>query len=521
MLDGVENGQYGDGLPELLKYQSAWNEEAAGAAVCEKGRRIGLSWGDAAERVIHAAAGDGNVYYISYDKDMTEGYISDCAWWARRYNYACSEVLEEIEIVDEREIKKFRIDFESGKSIIALSSLPRGLRSKGRPGDILVVDEAAFCDDLEELIKAAVAFMNWGGKVRIISTHNGDDSEFNELVNDVRAGKREGFVLHRITIDDAIACGLARRICSVKGDSWHEGYAADWRRSILSSYRNSEDADEELFCVPRQGGGVWLSRVLIESRMVDAPVVRFHGTKEFNAWPEPARAAEMQDWLDAELGPILRKLDPGRRHVIGGDFARSGDMSSYAPLEIGQTLKRSSPFLLEMKNTPHQQQVQAVTYICDRLPKFGGGAFDARGNGSYLAEAMVDAYGSRIEPIMSTEAWYREHMPPFKAALEDDKIAVPRHEDVLDDLRAFRLVRGVPRLPEGKTGAKGERHGDSGMALALAWYASEHCGGDIGGLAGPPLRSMEYDRRALAEHGLETDYDLGVIPLASNAMRGM
>ncbi len=520
MLDHVQGGPYGDGLPLLLDYQSRWNDEAADVAICEKARRIGLSWGDAAERVIHAGEGKGNVYYISYDKDMTEGYISDCADWARKFNHACSEVLEETEMVDEREMKKFRIDFESGKTINALSSRPRGMRSKGKPGDIVIVDEAAFCDDLEELLKAALAFRNWGGKVRIISTHNGDENPFNEMINDVRAGKRN-FALHRITLDDAISCGLARRISTVKDDAWHDGYSADWRRGILSGYRNSEDADEELMCVPRQGGGVWLSRVLIESRMIEAPIVRFHGTKEFNAWPEPARAAEMADWLDAELGPLLRKLDPARRHVIGGDFARSGDMSSYAPLEIGETLRRSSPFLLEMRNTPHQQQVQAVKYVCDRLPKFGGGAFDARGNGSYLAEAMVDEYGSMVEPVMSTEAWYREHMPPFKAAFEDDRIAVPRHEDVLDDLRAFRLVRGVPRLPEGKTDKKGERHGDSGMALALAWYASEYCGGEVRGEAGPPLRSAGFDRRGLANRDLEPDYELGVIPMASAAFRGM
>ncbi len=520
MENHLDSGPFGDGLPLLLDYQSAWNGEKADVAVCEKGRRIGLSWGDGAERVIHAAEGAGNIYYMSYNKDMTETYIDDCAEWARKFNHACSEVLEEVELVDEREIRKFRIDFESGKSIVALPGNPRVLRSKGKPGDIVIIDEAAFCDDLEELIKAAIACTNWGGKVRIISTHNGDDNPFNELVHDIRAGKR-AYSLHRITLDDAIACGLVRRICTVKGDDWYDGYAADWRAAQVSKYRNSEDADEELFCVPRHGGGVWLSRVLIESRMIEAPIVRFHGTKEFNAWPEPVRRAEMRDWCDTELGPLLQKLDPARRHVIGGDFARSGDMSSYAPLEIGQTLRRTSPFILEMRNTPHQQQVQAVNYVCDRLPKFGGGAFDARGNGSFLAEAMVDAYGSIIEPVMATEAWYREHMPPFKAAFEDDRIAVPRHEDVLDDLRAFRLVRGVPRLPEGKTDTKGERHGDSGMALALAWYASEHCGGEVLGEAGPPLQSSGFDRLGLADRDLEPDYELGVIPMASAALRGL
>ena len=469
---------YDDGLPTLLAYQSAWNAESAEIAVVEKSRRIGLSWGDAAERVIHVAEGKGNVYYMSYNKDMTEGYITDCACWAKKFNRAAGEVLEETVLVDEREVKRFRIRFDSGKDIIALTSHPRVVRSKGRPGDIVIIDEAAFCDDLGALLKAAVAVTQWGGRVRIISTHNGDDSPFNELIVDIRAGKVP-YALHRITLDDAIADGLARRICTVKGEAWHPGYAKAWRAAQYAKYRVTDEADEELGCVPRHGGGAWLSRVLIESRMVDAPILRFYGSAEFNAWAEPERRAEMQDWLDEHVAPELDALDPVRRHVIGGDFARSGDMSSYAPLEIGETLRRTCPFLLEMHNTPHQQQVQAVTYVCGRLPRFSGGAFDAKGNGSFLAEAMVDAYGSIIEPVMPTEAWYREHMPPVKAAFEDDRIAVPRHEDVLDDLRAFRIVRGVPRLPDGKTDKKGERHGDSGMALALSWYASENDGGPI------------------------------------------
>lgn len=503
---------YDDGLPILLPYQSAWNDEASQIALCEKSRRIGLSWGDAAERVIYAAEGKGRVYYLSYNKDMTETYIGDCAEWARRLGRACSAVMHETEIVDEREVKKFRISFPSGKDIIALPGSPRVLRSKGKPGDIVIVDEAAFCDDLDELLKAAVAVRQWGGKVRIISTHNGDENPFNELIVDIRAGKLD-YALHRITLDDAIADGLARRVCTVTEQKWHDGFAADWRAMILGSYRRTEDADEELMCIPKHGGGVWLSRVLIESRMIDKPVLRFDGTKEFNAWPEPARRAELQDWLDAELGPLLRALDPARRHVIGGDFARTGDLSVYAPFEIGQTLRRSSPFLLEMRNVPHQQQVQAVRFICDRLPKFGGGAFDARGNGSYLAEAMVDAYGSRIEPVMSTESWYREFMPPFKAAFEDDRISVPRDDGVMEDLRAFRLVRGVPRLPEGKTDQKGERHGDAGMALALAWHASENCASEISGLIGAPPVSRGFERRARA--GMEAGR------LASASMRGM
>ena len=465
---------YDDDLPILLAYQSAWNGESAEIAVCEKSRRIGLSWGDAAERVIHAAEGKGNVYYMSYNKDMTETYINDCADWARKLGHAVGEVVEETVLVDDKEVQRFRINCDSGKSIIALNSNPRVLRSKGKPGDVVIIDEAAFCDDLEELLKAAAAVTQWGGKVRIISTHNGDENPFNELVNDIRSG-RQDYALHRIDLDDAIGCGLARRICSVKGEPWHAGYATHWRAAQYRKYRSSEAADEELGGIPLHGAGTYLPRILVEKCMVDAPVLRFTGTAAFNALKEPERRVEMRDWLDAHLARLLDELDLQRRHVIGGDFARTGDLSVYAPLEVGAALVRRCPFLIEMRNVPHMQQVQAVEYVCDRLPRFGGGAFDALGNGNFLAEAIHDRYGAIIDRVMPSDAWYRENMPPYKAAFQDGVIAVPRNDDVLEDHRAITLVGGVPKLPKGKTASQdGQRHGDAAMALCLAYAASRN-----------------------------------------------
>jgi hypothetical protein len=46
------------------------------------------------------------------------------------------------------------------------------------------------------LIKAAMAMLIWGGSVAIISSHNGEDNAFNELVRDIRAGKLP-YALHR------------------------------------------------------------------------------------------------------------------------------------------------------------------------------------------------------------------------------------------------------------------------------------------------------------------------------------
>ena len=47
---------------------------------------------------------------------------------------------------------------------------------------------------------------------------------------------------------------------------------------------------------------------------------------------------------------------------------------------------------------------------------------------------------------MMSEPWYRENMPPFKAAFEDGTITIPADRDTQDDLRCLQIIRGVARV---------------------------------------------------------------------------
>ncbi|PHN95905.1 hypothetical protein CSC81_17935, partial [Tenacibaculum discolor] len=108
---------------------------------------------------------------------------------------------------------------------------------------------------------------------------------------------------------------------------------------------------------------------------------------------------------------------------------------------------------------------QVLYFIIDRLARFMAGALDARGNGQYLAEQAQYRYGSgRIEAVMLSQSWYLNNMPRFKAAFEDQTIRIPRDADVLSDMRAIQVIKGIPKIPDGKTDAKKERHGDSAIA---------------------------------------------------------
>lgn len=485
----------------LMDYQKRWVADDSPLKVIEKSRRTGFTWAEASDNVLTAAcartAGGQNVYYIAYNQDMTIEYIQACAMWARVFNYAASEIEEgmwDSEDDADKHIKTYTIRFPaSGFRIVALSSRPSNLR--GRQG-IIVIDEAAFHEKLEELLKAALAMLIWGGKVRVISTHNGQDSPFNELITDIRAGKRSGTV-HRVTFKEAVADGLFIRVCYRLGKPWSKDDEVRWVASVYAFY--GDGAAEELDCVPANSSGAWLSRALIESRMsADTPVLRWECKDGFELLPDSVRHVDCQGWIDAQLKPLLDKLPKECISFNGEDFGRSIDLTVHAPLIQMQNLTRRTPFMLELRNAPFRQQEQICFYLIDHLPRFRGGAFDARGNGQFLAEVAMQRYGAtRIEQIMPSESWYREHMPPVKAALQDGTLVdLPKDADILDDLRAIQMVRGVPRVPEVRTTGqdKGKRHGDAAIAIALAYYASRE-------MQGAPIEFMSDGARESLPNG--------------------
>jgi phage FluMu gp28-like protein len=276
-------------------------------------------------------------------------------------------------------------------------------------------------------------------------------------------------------LDDALADGLYKRICHVRGKQWSQEEQELWRSKLITRSPSKEAADEEYFCIPSQSGGAALSRVLIESRMSKAyPVIRLSKDNSFNEWSEQLREAEVRDWCTEFLLPELQKLDPTRRHAFGEDFGRLGDLTVIDPIVIEQNLDRTVPFSVELRNIPFRQQEQVLFYLVDRLPNLIGGALDAGGNGMYLAEQARHRYGStRIKEIKLSESWYLENMPKFKGALEDAKFTMPADDDQLQDLRALQVINGIIRLPKAKTQTgENQRHGDSAISKALAYFAS-------------------------------------------------
>ncbi len=461
--------------------------ETAGCRVLfiEKSRRIGLTWGFASYAVLRAGrakkAGGMDVMYISYSQEMTREFIDACAMWARAFSSAAFE-MEEFLFDDgddegQRSIQAFRIRFASGFEVIGLSSAPRSLR--GKQG-VVMIDEAAFVDNLKELLKAALAFLMWGGQVVVCSTHNGTENEFNLQIQDILGG-RSNYKHLRIDFDQALQEGLYERICLVTGKEWTPEAEAEWRQEIIKFY--GDGADEELFCVPTMGNGAWLTGPLIEARMTsDAPVLILELPADYLQLDKLKQQALMAPFLE-QLDEALAKLHPLHLHAFGFDFARVSDLSVATLLAVTLDMQRKSAVTVEMRNVPGDEQKLVTRTILKSAKRLVGAAFDATGMGWTVAEDMGREFGLRttetpaglIEAIKftSNSDWYRTEMPPLKVAFEDGAISISKNAEHMSDLRLVKIIQGIPRIPNVRTGGESKkRHGDYAVALALAYYAS-------------------------------------------------
>jgi len=423
-------------LPALLPYQHRWVKDDAGLKVIEKARRVGISWAEAYHAVMHASAGGGNVYYQAYNREMTRGFIDDCAGWARELQLAAGSRGETL-VNGGRGIQTFRIAFDSGREILAMTSAPRAFRSKGRPGDLAIVDEAAFVDDLGEVLKAALAFRVWGGRAHVISTHNGEANPFAALCRDLRERARPGS-LHRITLKEALAQGLFRRIATAKGQPWSAGAEAEWEGALRAEY--GSHSGEELDCIPAAGAGAWLGWEAI--RACEDP-----------AAGEPAAFA-------------------GGTATVGVDVARRRDLWVAAVLEsVGDVL-----WLRELsveQGIPFSQQRAIVADLAARY-RPSRIAVDQTGMGEAVVEQLQEDLGRRVvEGVLMTGPRRLDAATALREAVEDRRLRILPDSELRRDLHAVRAEAGptgAPRLMAERSGTDG--HADRFWALALACAAA-------------------------------------------------
>jgi hypothetical protein len=117
-------------------------------------------------------------------------------------------------------------------------------------------------------------------------------------------------------------------------------------------------------------------------------------------------------------------------------------------------------------------------------------------------QARPGAGGGRRRRVGAHHSYH----PPLRAGNRacggrDDTIALPKDAEVLDNLRAIRMEKGIAKVPNAartRDAKGGQRHGDAAIALALGHYASRQ-------------ESISYEYHRVAPR--ERDDDLPVRPV--------
>lgn len=493
----------------LMKHQIEWLKIKTDIKVCPKGRRTGITFAESFDAVLTAAAnkeaGGMSVYYIGDTKEKGLEFIGYCAKFSRVIAEAQGQGISQIEEFlfedqnekgETRQITAYRVRYSSGFQIVALSSRPENIR--GLQGKV-VIDEAAFHPNVQGVIEAATALLIWGGRIAVISSHNGKNNAFNQFVKDIEAGVfGEDAQSLVVTFDDAVANGLYERVCFMQAKAPTLEGKQKWYSKIRKAYGSRKAAmREELDAIPRDGSSVCLPQLWVERAMPEVrTILRLALGDDFKELTPDERDAYIDDWIQRYLDPELEKLDKKRQHCAGQDYARHRDFSYILPFYIAQDLRRIAPFAIEMHNVPARMQKKILWHMLDHLPRFGGIAMDATGTGETLAEYTAEKYGEHmVHEIKLNRNWYGLWTPKLVSAFEDDMIDLPRDDNLKNDCTAIEEVDGIHMVSKARTKDLKEpelyRHGDGAVAMILAWYASLHLASSIEFISLPSREEME------------------------------
>lgn len=190
------------------------------------------------------------------------------------------------------------------------------------------------------------------------------------------------------------------------------------------------------------------------------------------------RAVEEIATAEPETAP-----QPGVPYVMGVDLARTGD---YTVAWVGRADIRRGVCCERFRGLSWRVQVARIAALARR---FGAAPVyvDATGVGDPVCEELRLA-GVSVEPVVLTPARKRDLIDGLAVAIEQQRLAIYRHEPTLRELAAYEQVA----LPSGgvRTAAPAGQHDDCVVALALCQWGMSAWGGEL--ILGSPTVTSEF-----------------------------
>ncbi len=432
----------------FLPYQQAWISDKSRKKIMEKSRRTGITHAQAYEDVQDCVERNvPKVWFSSADESAAKEYIEDAAKFAKIFNVG-AKMIGEVVLDEDKGIKALQIDLDNGTKIHALTSNPKAFRSKGGK---VVLDEFAFHDDAKAMWKAARPAITWGYPVRIISTHNGVNSYYNEwFIKRIKEGDLQGWSHHKVDILKALDQGLLDKIM---GRPTTEQERQDWLEDQKEDM-TTEDFNEEFMCIPQDEKSAFLSYEMLAS-VEDSNVLWAgetypqHSSGLLYLGKDIARSEHFSvKWLAEQVGPIL--------------FTRK--------------------VLVEHKMRFRDQQ--ETLYDILKLPGLRRACIDQTGIGAMLAEEAIIDFGEyRVEGITFSGSAKEQLAYGLKTKIDKKELIIPSQTDIRKDLHSVKKIitsHGNIRFDQDSISKKNTYgHGDRFWAAALAVEAAKNYSGDV------------------------------------------
>ncbi len=423
----------------FLPYQLRWLSDNSKIKIWEKSRRIGATYvqsyedvRDCINRKVPA------VWFSSADESAAKEYIDYCEQWVKVFHMSAKR-LGEVVIDSDKDIKALVIEFANGTKIHALSSNPKGFRSKGGK---VVLDEFAFHNNPEELWKAARPCVTWGYPLRILSTHNGKNCLYYKFIDQVNK-KQLNWSLHKTPIQLAVAEGLVDKIYQRQTTKEEQ---EEWLKNERDNCFDEYTWLQEYCCIAVDEACAFLPYDLITT---------------------------------CEMDDILKPLSEIQNDIyVGMDIGRRKDLTVIWVLEKFENIlyTRAVIELLKMK---FQKQAE-ILYEVLSLRNFRRSCIDATGIGMQLSEDAQTKFGKfRVEQVMFTNKIKEELAYTTRTNFENKTVFIPKEHNIREDLHSVRRITTTANNIRFDADHSENGHADRFWALSLALHAAESGRGDI------------------------------------------
>jgi len=226
---------------KFLPYQNKIIADKSRYILCEKSRRVGISFAIAYKALLWAIETPQKVYYVSNNFQRSLEFGDYVRKFGELINLEVGS-----DVIDLKKSTQKEIKLTNGGAVVLCSSDPDSLR--GCTGSV-ILDEFAFSEQPQDLLAAArpvVSGMGYAGNLCIISSHRGQTFFYDMVQNAKRnQGEPGSYSVHSISIHDALADGFA-----VKTPGDHQQYLPDLEKTneaFLSELKRSLAVSETIF----------------------------------------------------------------------------------------------------------------------------------------------------------------------------------------------------------------------------------------------------------------------------------